>query len=35
LFDCFIDMMTTGKSPTGEQMDMAQRKRNTLLVAKV
>ena len=28
LFDCFIDMMTTGKSPTGEQMDKAQRRRN-------
>ncbi len=28
LFDCFIDMMTTGQSPTGEQMDRAQRRRN-------
>ncbi len=28
LFDCFIDMMTTGSSPTGEQMDQAQRRRN-------
>jgi len=28
LFDCFIDMMTTGKSPTGEQMDLAQQRRN-------
>ncbi len=28
LFDCFIDMMTTGQSPTGEQMDAAQRRRN-------
>jgi carbamoyl-phosphate synthase small subunit len=28
LFDCFIDMMTTGKSPTAEQMDKAQRRRN-------
>jgi len=28
LFDCFIDMMTTGKSPTGEQMDRAQQRRN-------
>jgi len=28
LFDSFIDMMTTGKSPTGEQMDRAQRRRN-------
>jgi carbamoyl-phosphate synthase small subunit len=28
LFDCFIDMMTTGTSPTGEQMDRAQRRRN-------
>ena len=31
LFDCFIDMMSTGRSPTGEQMDEAQRRRNTLL----
>jgi carbamoyl-phosphate synthase small subunit len=30
LFDCFMDMMTTGASPTGEQMDAAQRRRNTL-----
>ena len=28
LFDCFIDMMTTGQSPTGQQMDDAQRRRN-------
>lgn len=28
LFDCFMDMMETGKSPTGEQMDRAQRRRN-------
>ncbi len=28
LFDCFIDMMMTGQSPTGEQMDRAQRRRN-------
>ncbi len=33
LFDCFIDMMTTGQSPTGEQMDRAQRRRN-LVTAK-
>ncbi len=32
LFDCFIDMMTTGGSPTGEQMDAAQRSRNELVV---
>lgn len=30
LFDCFIDMMKTGASPTGEQMDKAQRQRNTV-----
>lgn len=30
LFDCFIDMMTTGKSPTGEQMDLAQDRRNNV-----
>jgi len=29
LFDCFIDMMNTGKSPSGEQMDAAQRRRNS------
>ncbi len=28
LFDCFIDMMTSGRSPSGEQMDRAQRRRN-------
>lgn len=31
LFDCFIDMMTTGASPTAEQMDKAQRRRNSLV----
>jgi len=30
LFDCFVDMIETGKSPTGEQMDRAQRRRNRL-----
>jgi len=33
LFDCFIDMMNTGTSPTGEQMDRAQRRRNLVSVA--
>jgi len=28
LFDCFIDMLRTGQSPSGEQMDQAQRARN-------
>lgn len=28
LFDCFMDMMRTGTSPTAEQMDAAQRRRN-------
>ena len=28
LFDCFIDMMGSGRSPSGEQMDTAQRRRN-------
>jgi len=28
LFDCFIEMMRTGQSPTPEQMDEAQRRRN-------
>jgi len=28
LFDCFIEMLKTGQSPTGEQMDQAQRLRN-------
>ena len=27
LFDCFMDMMESGASPTGEQMDAAQRRR--------
>lgn len=31
LFDCFMDMMTTGKSPSAEQMDAAQRNRNKVL----
>ena len=31
LFDCFVDMMTTGTSPTAEQMDKAQRRRNSLV----
>lgn len=30
LFDCFIDMMRTGQSPTGQQMDVAQRRRNAV-----
>lgn len=30
LFDCFVDMMQTGQSPTGEQMDAAQRQRNVV-----
>jgi len=30
LFDCFIDMMQTGQSPTGQQMDTAQRRRNKI-----
>ncbi|QNN24213.1 glutamine-hydrolyzing carbamoyl-phosphate synthase small subunit [Planctomycetales bacterium ZRK34] len=28
LFDCFLDMMATGSSPSAEQMDAAQRRRN-------
>ncbi len=28
LFDCFMDMMASGRSPTAEQMDAAQRRRN-------
>lgn len=28
LFDCFISMIETGTSPSGEQMDEAQRRRN-------
>ncbi|GAB4196405.1 MAG: glutamine-hydrolyzing carbamoyl-phosphate synthase small subunit [Phycisphaeraceae bacterium] len=35
LFDCFIDMMTTGQSPTGEQMDLAQDRRNNVAPAGV
>jgi carbamoyl-phosphate synthase small subunit len=30
LFDCFMDMMQSGQSPTAEQMDSAQRRRNSL-----
>lgn len=30
LFDCFAAMMETGTSPTGEQMDRAQRARNSV-----
>jgi len=30
LFDCFIAMMQTGVSPTGEQMDQAQQQRNNV-----
>ena len=30
LFDCFAQMMTSGSSPTGQQMDEAQRRRNTV-----
>ncbi|MCC7191645.1 MAG: glutamine-hydrolyzing carbamoyl-phosphate synthase small subunit [Phycisphaeraceae bacterium] len=33
LFDCFINMMTTGRSPTGEQMADAQNQRNRLTAA--
>ena len=33
LFDCFMAMMTTGLSPTGEQMDQAQRHRNQMVAA--
>ncbi|MEX0886631.1 MAG: glutamine-hydrolyzing carbamoyl-phosphate synthase small subunit [Phycisphaeraceae bacterium] len=28
LFDCFVEMMRTGQSPSAEQMDAAQRRRN-------
>ena len=28
LFDCFLDMLRTGVSPSGDQMDAAQRRRN-------
>ncbi len=30
LFDCFIDMMDSGQSPSGQQMDRAQRRRNAV-----
>lgn len=30
LFDCFVDMMRTGQSPTPEQMDLAQQRRNNV-----
>ena len=28
LFDCFVEMMDTGRSPDAEAMDRAQRRRN-------
>ncbi|MEE9211022.1 MAG: glutamine-hydrolyzing carbamoyl-phosphate synthase small subunit [Phycisphaeraceae bacterium] len=33
LFDCFNDMMRSGASPTGAQMDQAQRRRNQVGLA--
>ncbi len=30
LFDCFVQMMNTGRSPTAEQMDEAQQRRNAV-----
>ena len=30
LFDCFVEMMGTGKSPTAQEMDAAQRRRNAV-----
>ncbi|MCC7204915.1 MAG: glutamine-hydrolyzing carbamoyl-phosphate synthase small subunit [Phycisphaeraceae bacterium] len=30
LFDCFINMMSSGRSPTGQEMDAAQRQRNSV-----
>ena len=30
LFDCFTEMLVTGRSPTAEQMDRSQRRRNTV-----
>ncbi|MCC7146362.1 MAG: glutamine-hydrolyzing carbamoyl-phosphate synthase small subunit [Phycisphaeraceae bacterium] len=30
LFDCFLDMMNSGRSPTGAEMDSAQRRRNSV-----
>jgi carbamoyl-phosphate synthase small subunit len=35
LFDCFIDMMATGQSPSAEAMDRAQRQRNRVTAAAV
>ncbi|MBI1336128.1 MAG: glutamine-hydrolyzing carbamoyl-phosphate synthase small subunit [Phycisphaera sp.] len=35
LFDCFVTMIRTGKSPTGHDMDLAQRARNKPEVAAV
>ena len=31
LFDCFVQMMQTGRSPTGQEMDDAQRRRNSVV----
>jgi carbamoyl-phosphate synthase small subunit len=33
LFDCFMDMLASGQSPSGEQMDLAQRRRNQVSAA--
>jgi len=33
LFDCFMEMMATGHSPSAEQMDEAQRRRNKVVAA--
>ncbi len=35
LFDCFVGMMQTGTSPTGAQMDQAQRQRNRITPAAI
>ena len=35
LFDCFIQMMQTGSSPSGEQMDRTQRQHNSMNVSTV
>ncbi|MGC8624144.1 MAG: glutamine-hydrolyzing carbamoyl-phosphate synthase small subunit [Phycisphaerae bacterium] len=33
LFDCFVQMMQTGKSPTPEEMNTAQNRRNAVLMS--
>ncbi|NNM88577.1 MAG: hypothetical protein HKL95_08670, partial [Phycisphaerae bacterium] len=33
LFDCFVQMMRTGKSPTAEEMNQQQQRRNSVEIS--